>query len=214
MPVLGVVEPKNGRDRLGIPDTSRHSHFNRSRQRKKSFYDKFVALGLGFSGVEALGQIDSHGLVQEAGADEEMEDALPAVGGEAGFLDQFALGGGQFILAFIDSSGGEFPEEVVGGIAVLTGEEHSRLVVGGLGVLLASLQQGTAFYGHDDHGPGMTNDVAAHGDAAGFFNLIGGDLKNRSPEGHLRGKDANRFLRSLLMRTWHRNNITDSGGRA
>ena len=71
--------------------------------------DDLVGLGMGLAGTKSSRQVQIHGLGQKARAGVEVQDASPARGGVAGLLQEFALGGGQVVFAFINASGRQFP---------------------------------------------------------------------------------------------------------
>ena len=122
---------------------------------------------VGRAGAKAGGQKHRHGFGDEAGAGVEVEDAAPAGGGVSGFLEEFALGRRESFFAGIDAPGGEFPQIVVGGMAVLALQQDAG--------------RGAGFIdGQDHHRAAVMNDIAAGADAAGFLHVVGGDPEDRA----------------------------------
>ncbi len=74
---------------------------------------------MGVAGDEAFGQEDLHGFTEEAGAGVVLDEGLPLFGAVAGFFFEFALGSGEGIFAGFELARGQFPEELIGGVAVL-----------------------------------------------------------------------------------------------
>ncbi len=85
--------------------------------------DVLVGLGCGGAFADVAGEVDLHPLAEEAGAGEVLCQQCPAFGAVAGLLDHLALGGGEGGLAGFDTAGGEFDEELAGGVAVLALED-------------------------------------------------------------------------------------------
>ena len=162
-----MIEPQQGRDGLSIPDGPAQNHANGRGQGDEPLVDDFIVLGLCFAFAEARRQIDRHGFRNEAGAGVKLQDAFPMSRGISGFLEQFALGGVEFLFAGIDAASGEFPEKVGGGVAVLSLQKNARdwsRVV------------------HREHydGPGMVDEIAAGAHAVGLFDVVGGNPEYRA----------------------------------
>ena len=133
--------------------------------------------GWALPATQAARVVEIHGLGQKARAGVEAQNASPARGGVAGLFQQFAFGGDQIIFAFVDASGGQFPEKLAGGVAVLAFEQNAGL--------------GSAFFDREDHDrSGVTHDVAAGAHAAGFENFVGSDAEGRSVVDLAGGEDA------------------------
>jgi len=144
--------------------------------------DFFVEFGLGDSGFEVFGEVDLHGLGDEAGTGKVADEAGPFAGAEAGLFDELAFGGGEGSFAGIDGAGGEFEEILGGGVAVLALDEDE-----GVGGIRGGVD------GEDDDGAIVADDVAGSGDAVGFGDFVGGDGEDFSFEGYLRGEDDGFF---------------------
>lgn len=126
--------------------------------------DFFIFLGGGLAEGETFGEEDGHGFGEEAGAGVVVDVFGPAFGAVAGFFDELALAGGDELFAGLDAAGGEFEEELAGGVAVLSDEEDAG--IGGIGF---------GVDGEDDDGAVVADDVAGGLDAAGLDDLIFGD---------------------------------------
>ena len=72
---------------------------------------------------DVAGEVDLHPFAEEAGAGEVFGEEGPAFGAVAGLFDHLALGGGEGGFAGLDAAGGEFEEELAGGVAVLADED-------------------------------------------------------------------------------------------
>ena len=74
------------------------------------------------------------------------------------------MAGGDELFAGLDAAGGEFEQELAGGMALLADEQDAG--VGGVGV---------SVHGEDDDGAVVADDLAGGADAAGLGDLIAGD---------------------------------------
>ena len=117
-------------------------------------FDLFVFFGLGEAFADVFCEEDLHVFGEEAGAGVVADEAGPFAGAEAGLFDKLALGGGEWGFAGLDAAGGEFEEELAGGVAVLALDEDGGVACGLGGV-----------NGEDDDGAVVLNDVACAGDA-------------------------------------------------
>lgn len=185
-----VVEPEDGRNSLGIADGAAHHHAHRGGQRDQPLVDDFILLRPGLAGVQARGQVDSHGFGDEAGAGVELQDPFPAGGGVSRFFQEFPLSGFEFGLTRIDPAGGQFPKIVAGCVAVLAFQKNAGH---GAGIV----------DGKNDDGAGMANHIAASRDASRFLHVIGRDPEDGAAVDFARG-DKVGFgliaLRRLLAR--------------
>ncbi len=141
--------------------------------------DVLVGLGCGGAFADVAGEVDLHPLAEEAGAGEVLCQQCPAFGAVAGLFDHLALGGGEGGFAGFDTAGGEFDEELAGGVAVLALEDD--VGVGGVAGLVD---------GEDDDGAVVTDDVAGVEVATGLFDLVGEDGEDSAFVGELGGDEA------------------------
>src|SRR5579862_9559688 len=133
-------------------NVSGHDHAGCGAEGKELGLNDFVFFRLRDSRTEAGGKVNGHGLGDKAWACVEGQNALPARSGEAGFFEQFALRGREFVfprlvLAAIDSPGTEFPQILLGGMAILANQQNTRLSAG-------------LVDRHNDDGAGMANNIA------------------------------------------------------
>jgi len=105
--------------------------------------------------------------------------AGPFFGAVAGLFDELAFGGGDELFAGLDAAGGEFEEELVGGVTPLADEQDAGVGGVGLGV-----------DGEDDNGAVVADDVAGGVDAAGLGDLVAGDPEDAALVNGLRGEGA------------------------
>lgn len=91
----------------------------------------FARVQVTIAGFEVSGEEDIHFLAEESGAGVESSEFLPGAGAVAGFFDEFAFGGLERSLPGVDFAGGEFPDDVAGGEAVLADEEDAAFFVEG-----------------------------------------------------------------------------------
>lgn len=123
-----------------------------------------VGFWLGSPFADVAGEVDLHPLAEEAGAGEVFGEKGPLFSAVASLFDHFALGGGEGGFAGFYAAGGEFEEELAGGVAILALEDDFG--VGGIFGLVN---------GEDDDGTVVADDVAGIDTAAGFFYGIGED---------------------------------------
>ena len=113
----------------------------------------------------------------------------PALGAEAGLLDQLALGGGEGGFVGLDAAGGQLEEELAGGVAVLALEDDV-----GVGGVLGLVD------GEDDDRAVVADDVALVDEAAGLLDLVGVDGEDLALVGELGGDEAS--LAVAVLRGW------------
>ena len=99
--------------------------------------DVLVFFGFGDAVFEVLGEEDLHPLAEEAGAGEVLGEDGPALGADAGLFDHLAFGCGERAFVGLDAAGGEFEQELAGGVAVLADEDDGGVF--GAGAELAIL---------------------------------------------------------------------------
>ncbi len=162
-----VIEPEDGGNGLSIANGAAEYHLDRGRQRNEFLVDDFVFFGMSLTGMQAGREIHGHSFGDESGAGVEIENALPTIGGIAGFLEQFALSRMEFTLAGIDATGGQFPEVVSGGVTILALEKDARGLTG-------------IVDGKNDDRSAVMNQIAPHPNAAGFLDVIGANPEDGS----------------------------------
>jgi len=145
-------------------------------------FDLLVGLGFGRSLADIAGEIYLHPLAEKAGAGEVLCQQRPAFGAVAGLLNHLAFGCGEGRFARLDSAGGEFDEELAGGMTVLALKDD----VGVCGV--AGLVDG-----EDDDGAVVADDVAGVEVAAGLFDFVGEDGEDSAFVGEF-GRDEAGFF--------------------
>ena len=150
-------------------------------------FDVFVGLGLGDAFADVAGEVDLHPLAQEAGAGEVFGEESPAFGTIAGLFDHLAFGGSERGFVGVDAAGGEFEEELVGGVAKLPDEDD--VGVGGVRGLID---------GQDDDGAAVADDVAGVDETAGLLDLVGEDGEDFTFVGEFGGDDL--WLCELRLR--------------
>ena len=94
-----------------------NDHANRRRKRNQALLNDFVIFGLRLAASKARRHEYRHGFSHEARAGIELENAAPVKGSVSGFFEQFALSSWQFLFAGVDTSGGELPKVIAGGVA-------------------------------------------------------------------------------------------------
>jgi hypothetical protein len=176
-PILAYRQPEDRGDGFGILDRSAQDHVHGFRKREEMLFDDFVLFRLGRTRLKTARPEDCHGFGDESGAGVEVQDALPGAGGVAGFFQQFALGGGQALLAFVDAAGRKLPKVLIGGVAILSLEEHARFA-------------GPVLRGEHNDGASVADDVAESENAGGLFHSVGGDPENRAAVDKLAGEKA------------------------
>ena len=141
-------------------------------------FEALVFVGRGQAGSESFGEEDLHPLREEAGAGVVADELRPLSGAEAGLFGQLAFGGGEAIFVGIDFAGGDFVEELPGGVAVLAFEDDE-------GVTLACV-----VYGEDDDRASVPDDVADDGSAVGLADVLLLDAEERASVGGGAGDDG------------------------
>ncbi len=146
-------------------------------EREHSFGDEFIFLWPCLAWLQTGRDVYGHGLVQEAGTGIEEHGPLPLGGDITRLFEKLAFGTLQLGFPTVDSSGRKLPQVLVGGVAVLTYEEKSRL-----GARVVN--------DHDNDRPGVAYDITAHLLPTWFDDLFAGDVEDWSFVGDLRGDDA------------------------
>ncbi len=160
-----MIEPEHAGDGFAIVNASGHDHADGGAEGEEFDFDNFILLRLSGAGTQAFGQVNGHGFGDEARTGIEIQDSLPAGGGEARLLEQFTFGRGQLAFASVNSACAEFPEKLLSGVAILAHQQDAGL--------------GVSFVDCENHnGAGVAYDVATAAHARGLEYLIGGD-----PEG-------------------------------
>lgn len=171
-----VVQPQNASDGFAVANLSRFDTAQDRGQGIEPVLDQLVGLGLGDSRLEVFGEEDGHGFLEESWAGIKVERLCPPFGGVTSFFQEFALSGGEGVLAGIDASGGEL-EHVTGGcVAVLALEEDARFWAG-------------AVDSKDDDGARVANDLANCGYAVWFHDVVASYVKDTALEYGLRGEN-------------------------
>ena len=88
-------------------------------ERQAEDLDVFVEFRGGYALADVAGEVDLHPLAEKAGAGEVFGEEGPAFGAIAGLFDHFPFCGGEGGFVGFDASGGEFDEELAGGVAIL-----------------------------------------------------------------------------------------------
>ena len=149
--------------------------------------DVLVGLGRGSAFADVAGEVDLHPLAQEAGTGEVSGEEGPAFGAVAGLFDHLAFGSSEWGFVGVDAAGGEFEEELVGGVAKLPDEDD--VGVGGVRGLID---------GQDDDGAAVADDVAGVDETAGLLDLVGEDGEDFTFVGEFGGDDL--WLCELRLR--------------
>ncbi len=137
-------------------------------------FDVLVGFGSGGAFADVAGEVDLHPLAEEARAGEVFCEEGPAFGAVAGLFDHLAFGGGERSFAGFDAAGGEFDEDLAGGVSVLALEDD----VGIFGVL-------RFVDGEDDDGAVVADDVADVDVAAGLLDFVREDGEDFALVGEL-----------------------------
>lgn len=141
-------------------------------------FETFVFVGRGEAGGETFGEVDLHPLGEEAGAGIVAGKLGPLSSAEASFFGELAFGSSEAIFAGVDFAGGDFIEELRGGVAVLALEDDERVTLTGV------------VDGEDDDGASVPDDVADDGAAVGLANVFLLDAEQRALVGGGAGDDG------------------------
>ena len=161
-----MIEPKHASYGLAIVNASSHYIADDGAEREEFDFDDFILLWLCGSWAQAPGQINGHGLRNEAGTGIVVQDSLPATGGVAGLLKKLAFGRGQLIFTLVNSPGAKLPQKLLGGVAILAHQQDARL--------------GTGFVNRENYDrASVTHDVATAAYAGRLEDLIRGDPEGR-----------------------------------
>src|SRR6516162_1373962 len=112
------LEPKYPSDGLAVADPSRPDELHHLRQRDQGVLDALVGFRLSRAWFKPARQVYGHGLLQKAWTGIKEQRPLPALCGVASFFQQFALAGGEWVLAGIDAAGRQLEQVVLCGITV------------------------------------------------------------------------------------------------
>jgi hypothetical protein len=149
------------------------------REGDTAYFDLLVIFRFGDAVADVACEVDLHPLTEEAGAGEVFGEEGPALGAVAGLFDHLALCGGEGGFAGFDAAGGEFEEELSGGVTVLALDDDVRVLrIFGL------------VDGEDDYGAAVTDDFADIAGAAWLNNCVREDGEGLSFEGELGGAEA------------------------
>jgi hypothetical protein len=124
-------------------------------------FDALVVFGLVFAEGKTFGKKDLHPFAKKAGAGEVADKGGPFLSAVASLFDELALGGGQASFVAIDFAGGQFPQILPGGVAVLTLHDDERVALA-LGII----------DGEDDDRSAMGDEFAGGFDAVGLDDVV------------------------------------------
>src|ERR1035438_6966702 len=143
---------------------------------------------MGVAGHQALGHKDLHRLAQKARAGIVLDQRLPSFCAVAGLFGEFPLGAQQGVFAGFQLAGRQFPQESVGGMAILPldNDPWVTLVFG-------------VVDGQDDHAAVVADNVAGSQLAAWFDEAVTEHTEERPLEDRL---GAEQF--SLLLHRWQK----------
>src|SRR5271157_1042420 len=99
-------QPQDACNGLSVLNCFRPDHLQRLRERHQFPRNKFVGFGVRWTGCQASGKINRHGLVHKARAGIEEQGARPLPRAIACLLQQFTLGARQRLLARIEAPRG------------------------------------------------------------------------------------------------------------
>jgi len=97
-------QPESPCDRFAVTNTPRSDELKCLPQRYEFVLDEFISFGISKTGAQGLSQQDCHGLIQKSWAGIEVKYLPPLPGRVSGFFEEFALAGGQGVLAWVDPS--------------------------------------------------------------------------------------------------------------
>ena len=150
--------------------------------------DALVVFGLGVAEGEAFGEKDLHPLAEKAGAGEVADERGPLFGAVAGLFDELALGGGEPGFVAVDLAGGQLPQILAGGVAVLALHDDERVALA-FGIV----------DGEDDDRAVVADDVAGGLDSVGLDDVVAEDLEERAFVLEGRGKHFGGLRRGRLL---------------
>ena len=141
-------------------------------------FEALVLVRRSGAGSESFREEDLHPLGKEAGAGVVAGELRPVLCAEAGLFGELTPGGDEAVFAGVDFAGGNFVEELRGGVAVLALEDDERVF------LLRVVD------GEDDDGASVTDDVADDGATVGFADVFLLDAEERALVGSGAGDDG------------------------
>lgn len=89
------------------------------RQRHANDFDVLVVFGLRMAVTDVAGEVDLHPFAEETGARKVFGEQRPSPGTVAGLFNHLAFGRGESGFPGFDATGGEFQQELAGGVTVL-----------------------------------------------------------------------------------------------
>ena len=120
-----MIQPKYRGDGLCIADGAPQNHGKHNRKSQHAFDNDLVFFGRGFAGTQAGGQVDGHGFGDESWAGVKLQNPAPTRGAVTSLFDQFPFRSFELVFTGIDAAGGQFPQIIAGGMAVLSLEKHT-----------------------------------------------------------------------------------------
>src|SRR5690349_10551599 len=109
-PPARFCKPQHSGKRFAVVNLVLEDHVECFGEWNQMTFNRLVSFRLRVPCAQVACKEDGHRLVEESRTCEEMKDLFPTLGAIARFLDQFALGAGQGILARIDAACWQLPQ--------------------------------------------------------------------------------------------------------
>src|SRR5579863_5459181 len=120
---------QDGAQRCAVLNEAFVDHFHDFRQLYEAKIDVFILFRMRIARHETLGQEHFHRFAEETRASVVLDQRLPLLGAVAGLLFQLALGPGEGFFARIELAGGQLPEELLRGMAILVLHNDPRILL-------------------------------------------------------------------------------------